>query len=144
MFRAVSLLFTKDYIYWGTDAPTRQNYIYRYSREDGQTEKLSAVDGTVYYSTILGNGIKLFATTTEGNSEGKNPEWDKKAHIWASQDGTSWEDLVSWEKDIWPYILGYGCVFFASGEYEDNTNDVYFTPHALRKVDNMLIHAKVH
>lgn len=71
MFRAVSMLFTGDYIYWGTDAPARQNYIYRQSREGGEIERLAAVDGPVHYSTILRNGIKLFATVAEGNSEGK-------------------------------------------------------------------------
>lgn len=140
MFRAVSLLFTEDYIYWGTDAPTRQNYICRYSRKSGRIERLGAVDGTVHYSTILGNGIKLFATAAEGNSEGKNPEWDRKAHIWASQDGTYWEDIISWEKDFWPYILGYGLVLFAHGQCGNN---LYFTTQSLKKVDGMLTCARL-
>lgn len=140
MFRAVSLLFTEDYIYWGTDAPTRQNYIYRYSRESGQIERLVAVDGTVHYSTILGNGMKLFATAAEGNSEGKNPEWDRKAHIWASQNGTRWEDIISWEKDFWPYILGYGMVLFAHGQCGNN---LYFTTQSLKKVDGILTHGRL-
>lgn len=140
MFRAVSLLFTADHIYWGTDAPTRQNYIYRYSRKNGKMERLAAVDGTVHYSTILGNGIKLFGTAAEGNSEGKNPEWDKKAHIWASQDGTHWEDIISWEKDSWPYIMGYGRVLFAHGQGRDN---LYFTTQSLKGVDGMLTCAKL-
>ena len=140
MFRAVSLLFTEDHIYWGTDAPTRQNYIYRYSRESGEIERLTAVDGTVHYSTILENNIKLFATAAEGNSEGKSPEWDRKAHIWASQDGTHWEDIISWEKDFWPYILGYGMVLFARGQCGNN---LYFTTQSLKKVDGMLIQAEI-
>jgi hypothetical protein len=140
MFRAVSLLFTEDYVYWGTDAPTRQNYIYRYGRDGGQIERLTAVDGPVHYSTILGNGIKLFATAAEGNSEGKNPEWDRKAHVWASQDGTHWEDIASWEKDFWPYILGFGMVLFAHGECRNN---LYITTESLRGVDGVLFHAKL-
>jgi hypothetical protein len=140
MFRAVSLLFTEDYVYWGTDAPTRQNYIYRYGRDGGQIERLTAVDGPVHYSTILGNGIKLFATAAEGNSEGKNPERDRKAHIWASQDGTHWEDIASWEKDFWPYILGFGLVLFVHGQRRDN---LYFTTQSLKGVDGMLFHAKL-
>lgn len=141
MFRAVSLLFTEDYVYWGSDAPTRQNFIYRYKRKNGKIEKLVAVDGPVHQSAIL-DGIKLFATAAEGNSEGKSAEWDRKAHIWASEDGIHWEDLTRWEKDFWPYILGYGRVLFANGRYKGN--DVYFTTQALKKVDNMLIHAKLY
>jgi hypothetical protein len=140
MFRAVSLLFTKDHVYWGSDVPTRQNYIYRYGRKSGEIEKLAAVDGPVHYSAILENGIKLFATTAEGDSEGKSAEWDKKAHIWASENGTLWEDLISWEKDQWPYILGFGRVLFPHGQYKDN---LYFTTQCLKKVDNMLIKAKL-
>jgi len=139
-FRAVSLLFTEDYVYWGSDAPTRQNYIYHYARKTGEVERLAAVDGPVHYSTILKNGVKLFATAAEGNSEGKSAEWDKKAHIWASENGAQWEELMSWEKDIWPYIFGFGRVYFAHGQHGNN---VYFTTEALRKVDGMLIQAKI-
>jgi len=141
MFRAVSLLFTKNHVYWGSDAPTKQNYIYRYIRKTGEIERLTPVDGPVHYSTIVKNKIKLFATTVEGNSEGKSAEWDKKAHIWGSEDGVYWKDLISWRKDIWPYILGYGRILFASGWHR--SNDVYFTTQALQKVDNVLIHAKL-
>jgi hypothetical protein len=134
MFRAVSLMFTEDHVYWGSDAPTRQNYIYRYVRRIGRIERLVAVDGPVYYSTCLNNSMKLFATTVEGNSEGKSAEWDKKAHIWASKDGTRWEDIASWEKDSWPYILGFGTVLFAHGQH--NKDAVFFTTQCLKKVDN--------
>lgn len=140
MFRSVSLLFTEDHVYWGSDAPTRQNYLYRYVRKNGEIEKLAAVDGPVYYSASLENGIKLFATTAEGDSEGKSAEWDKKAHIWASENGTLWEDLISWEKDSWPSILGYGSVLFANGRYRDN---LCFTTQCLKKVDNKLIRAEL-
>jgi hypothetical protein len=134
MFRAVSLMFTEDHVYWGSDAPTRQNYLYRYVRRIGRIERLVAVDGPVYYSTCLNNSMKLFATTVEGNSEGRSAEWDKKAHIWASKDGTRWEDIASWEKDLWPYILGFGTVLFAHGQH--NKDAVFFTTQCLKKVDN--------
>ena len=140
MFRAVNLLFTKDHIYWGTDAPTRQNYIYRYARKSEEIERMAAVDGPVNYSMSLENGIKLFNTDVEGNSEGKSAEWDQRSHIWASKDGIHWEDLISWEKDIYPYILGFGRVYFPHGRCG---NKVYFTAEALRRVDGMLIQAKI-
>ena len=140
MFRAVSLLFTKDYVYWGSDAPTRQNYIYRYARKNENIERLAPVDGPVHYSARLGNGIMLFATTAEGNSEGKSAEWDNKAHIWASENGRQWKDLISWEKDRYPYLLGYGRVYFAHRQYKDY---LYFTTISLRKVDDTLFYAKL-
>ena len=141
MFRAVSLLFTKNCVYWGSDAPTRQNHIYRYVRKNGEIERLAAVDGPVHYSTMLENEIMLFATTAEGNSEGKSAEWDKKAHIWASEKGVRWKDLISWEKDNYPYILGYGRVYFAHGQHRDN---LYFTTQSLKNVDNTLFCARLY
>jgi len=142
MFRAVSLLFTEDHVYWGSDTQTIQNYLYRYVRKSGEIERIVAVDGPVFYSTILANGIKLFATTAEGiDTVGKSAEWNRKeAHIWASKDGTQWEDIESWEKDFLPYILGYGRVLFACGNYGDN---LYLTTEALKNVDGMLIHCKI-
>lgn len=139
-YRTLSLLFTEDHIYWGSDAPTRQNYIYRYGRKSRKIERLVAVDGPIHYSATLENGTKLFATTAEGNSEGKSAEWDRKAHIWASENGTTWQDLVSWEKDFWPGILGFGRVLFAHGQLGSN---VYFTTQSLKKADNVLFCAKL-
>jgi hypothetical protein len=140
MFRAVSFLFTGDYIYWGSDAPTRQNYVYRYVRKNGEVEKLVAVSGPVHYSALLESGAILFGTTAEGNSEGKTAAWDNKAHIWASKDGINWTDLASWEKDIYPYVLGLGRVYFAHGEAQDK---FYFTTEALKKVDHTFFCARL-
>jgi hypothetical protein len=140
IFRAVSLIFTEDAVYWGTDIPTRQNNIYKYHRRSQQLERLTAVDGTVHSAAILGNGIKVISTAAEGNSEGKNPEWDQKAHIWASQDGTSWEDIISWSKDSWPYVMGYGRVIFAQEQAGD---DLYFTTESLKSMDGAMTHARL-
>jgi len=140
MFRTVSLLFTKDYVYWGTDTPARQSYIYRYKRRDGIVERLSPVNGPVYYSTSLENNVLFFSTGAEGESEGVSGAWDNKAHIWASIDGTKWEDIASWEKDSLPYILGYGRIMFARGKSRDM---LVFTTECLKRIDNKLFVCRV-
>jgi hypothetical protein len=141
MFRTLSLTFTKKHVYWGTDIPTRQNYICRYMRGDESIEKLTQVDGPVHYSTTTGGKFKVFATTVEGNSEGISSQWDENAHIWASKNGLRWHDVIGWKKDSWPYILGYGRIIFPNGE--NKTNDLYFTTQALQSMGNMLIKAKI-
>ena len=73
-FRTVSFLFTNDYIYWGTDAPTIQNYIFRYSRNSKEIEKVAEVNGPVYYSASTRSGVLLFSTGNEGKSEGMTAE----------------------------------------------------------------------
>jgi hypothetical protein len=140
VYRAVSLLFTPDYIYWGGDAPTKQNHIVRYSRKSKTMEKLVAVAGTVFYSTVLENQVILFGTTDEGDSEGKNPTSDRKAHIWGSPDGTHWEDLISFPKDTWPYILASGKILFANGK---SGNNLYFSTEALKGMDGVLSCASI-
>src|SRR5207342_3468370 len=63
MARAVSLLFTKDYVYWGSDGNggvgDGSNYIYRWSRATKSVQPVAKVKGPVYYSNICQNG-RLF------------------------------------------------------------------------------------
>ncbi|MBI4333587.1 MAG: hypothetical protein HY673_20175 [Chloroflexi bacterium] len=140
MFRAVSLLFTEDHVYWGTDAPTLQNYLYRYDRKTGKVERLAAVPGPVHYSVAFQNGTMLFAISAEGKSEGSSAAWDNKAHIYGSRDGVHWEDLASWEKDDWPYVLGFGRVFFPHGQSQDS---LYFSAEALKGIDGASLQARL-
>lgn len=139
-FRAVSLLFTSDYVYWGTDAPSRQNHIYRYSRQSGVVTAVVEIGGPVHYSAISGNGLLVFATTAEGKSEGRSGAWDNKAHLWASDNGTDWQDIAGWGKDGLPYILGYGRILFAHGQYRDK---LFFTPQCVKQVDSKLVQARI-
>lgn len=138
MYRTVSFLFTKDHVYWGSDSPTRQNFIYRYNRNNQGISKVVPVDGPVHYSTMLANDIKIFATTAEGNTEGPSAEWDNKAHIWVSQKGDNWVDLYSWEKDFFPNILGLGRIYFPHGQGKEK---LYFSLEALKGVDNVFVQA---
>ena len=130
-FRTVSFLFTDNYIYWGTDAPTIQNHIFRYGRNSKKIEKVANVNGPVYSSATTRNGVLLFSTGNEGKSEGRTAEWDRTARIWASKDGTRWQDLMRWDKDRWPYIFGFGRILFARGSSEN----IVFTTQCLKGVD---------
>lgn len=136
MYRTVSLIFDKDKIYWGSDSPTRNNYIYSYNRKNGNIEKLSPVDGPIHYSAKF-NQYKLFATVVEGESEGKTLQWDTKSHIWCSKDSKNWYDIASWEKDNLPYILGYGRTIFPAGSRQGKY--LYFSTQCLQDIDNSLI-----
>lgn len=140
LYRTVSLLFTENYIYWGGDAPTRQNYIVRYNRKTKNIEKLVAVNGTVFSSIMLENGTIFFSTTDEGNSEGRNPTADRKCYLWATTDGTHWNNVMQWNKDFWPYFMGYGKILLPHGQ---SGNILYFTPVCLKGANNTLVKAIV-
>jgi hypothetical protein len=90
-WRAVSLLFTEDEVFWGTDSPENQNYIYRLEKKNINSkqccQQVCAVDGPIYYSTRLCDGTLIMARTVEGSGEG---EWDKLVSLWLSKDGEQW------------------------------------------------------
>lgn len=85
-WRAVSLLFTKDAVFWGTDSARYQNWIFRLERENGHVSPVCKVDGPIFYSTKLADGTLIMGRTVEGY-EG---EWDDMVSIWLSQDGKKW------------------------------------------------------
>jgi hypothetical protein len=85
-WRAVDIIFTRDSVYWGTDAPSIQNWICRLDRQTLAVEKICKVDGPIYYSTSLCDGMLVVGSAVEG---GKG-EWDGVASIWLSRDGKQW------------------------------------------------------
>jgi hypothetical protein len=124
-WRAVSLVFTERYVYWGSDAgycaPHAKNFIYRWDRNSQTLNVGQQVDGPIYYSTVLPNGIILMGTSVE---RGEN-ELDSCAHLWASSDGDNWVDLIGWKKDFWPRIVSHGIIRFPHGQ-SDIDNEFHF------------------
>mgnify|MGYP000259445572 CR=1 FL=1 len=118
--RAASLLFTGEYVYWGSDAgkDTRveSNWIYRWSREHGELEQVENVGGPVYYSTMDDKGRMFFSTGVEGSLS----ERDRYCRIWMSEDGELWREIVRFEKDNYPMIFGYGLISFPQGTPSGN------------------------
>jgi len=93
--RAVSLIFTKDFIYWGTDCPYKQNYIFRWDRKTRKRQEVQKINGPAYYSTKLRDGSLVLATTVEGGIG----ESDTSAHLWFKESNSeNWEDIGSWKK----------------------------------------------
>lgn len=129
MARAVSLLFTNDYVYWGSDGNggvgDGANYIYRWSRASKNVESVAKVKGPVYYSNKSQNGRLFVATVVEGDTS----ESDRSAHLWMSDDGSKWEEIGQWKKDGWPYIFGHGILSFPGGQ---PTERLYVTSHAMK------------
>jgi hypothetical protein len=113
--RAVSLLFTNDYVYWGSDGgkytAVTANHIYRWSRRAGDIQQVAEVGGPIYYSTVDQEG-RLFAATVV---EGSDSENDRCAHLWMSADGLQWSEIGQWKKDHYPSIFGFGVLSFPQG-----------------------------
>jgi hypothetical protein len=93
-YRAVSLLFSEIYIYWGMDSPNRQNYICRYDRITGEIDSLQKIDGPIYYSTVLKDGKLIMVSSVDGGTG----EWDDYSTVWLSDDGENWDILLKTKK----------------------------------------------
>jgi hypothetical protein len=95
-WRVVSLRFTKDSIFYATDAEFTQNHIYRIDRRSGVREQLAPVEGPVFYSTTVA-GRNFFAVTAERcpSSQGD------VATIWEAGDGVEPHRIATFDKDLW-------------------------------------------
>ena len=75
--------------------------------------------------------IYLIGTTVEGGFG----ETDEYAHIWLSDDMYHWTDVICYKKDIFPFFMGYGRLFFL-----DDMNNIFaFSGQGLSDFDNRLI-----
>lgn len=93
-WRAVSVLFSEDSFYYGTDAEFQENKIYKVERSGSKRKEIGKVSGTVFYSKRLGND--LFFTTTAENapSQKKNV-----AAVWHVDESENCNELIKFQKD---------------------------------------------
>jgi hypothetical protein len=111
-WRAVSMLFDDDAMYYGMDAEFQANKLYRIDRKAREREKLGEVSGTVFYSKRIGDDL-FFATTAENAPS----QTENVAAIWnMAPDGTCTE-VAKFQKDRWhPTLFMFGTIHFPFGE----------------------------
>jgi hypothetical protein len=129
-WRSVSLQFTPDAIYYGTDAELRQNMIYRIDRKTGERGEVTEVGGTVFYSQKVGPDI-FFGVTAE-LCPSQN---DSAASLWAVGEHGSCERVSVFHKDGWHRILFmFGTLHFPAGPGLKDA--LYVHGVALKGLDN--------
>jgi hypothetical protein len=132
-YRTVQLLFYKDYIVYGTDTEYDRNYIYRINRKDYEEERLCTLQGSVL-SSIGMKGYAAVATAVEPSKV----NLDTFAHVWISENGMEWEEVLQYEKDFLnPKYFQYGRVKFPRNGIGENL--LCFTGHALKGIDNKTV-----
>lgn len=128
--RAIKLLFTEDYVYFGSDAPEEINYLYRINRMTCRVEQLQQVGSSVFHGTKVGDWL-FFSTAIEPSKANKT----KYAEIWASPNGKDWKCIVRLKKDIWSSrYFQYGQIFFPSSTSSQTA--LWFSPFALQYSNN--------
>jgi hypothetical protein len=126
-WRAVSLQFTPDAVFYGMDAEFQRNFIFRVDRRTGQRDVVTAVEGPIYYSARLGNDL-FFAVTVEycPSQEGN------AAVLWRvnSVNGAATR-VTQFRKDSLP-VHGFlaGTIDFARGD--GTARELYLRTTALR------------
>ena len=125
LWRAVGLAFRPEGVYWGTDAGwtagKHLNYVMRLDRKTGAIEKVHEMQGPCHGNATLRDGTLVITTGVE---RGEN-ETDSFAHVWASRDGNSWEELIRFKKDFWHRTLQFGVIRFPVGI--ENSDNLLFT-----------------
>lgn len=110
-WRTVTLLFTQDAVYWGSDNHTGSNALYRYDRGSGSLEMVGPVIGPVYYAISHGR-YRIFGTTVEksGGEQGGT------GRLYAIDETGDLVELYSDEGDgLMGIVLGYATFEFADG-----------------------------
>lgn len=117
--RTVALVPMEDGLYFSTDTPLEQNYIYRLDRQGGLT-RLAEISSSSIYGCRAADRV-FFSTMVEPSEVNR----DDHVRIVASDGGSgasieavqSWRSLVAWKKDRWPMkYFQYGNAFLPDGE----------------------------
>lgn len=107
----MQLLFTAEFVYFASDAPDEQNFIYRVHRKTLKTEKLQAVAGPVFYGCKVGK-LSFFSTEVEPSEFSTSPY----VEVWGSRDGSKWQCVERHKKDwLSMKYFQYGQVLFPDG-----------------------------
>lgn len=123
--RTITLLFKKDFVYFGSDTPDEKNHIYRISRKDNMIQQLQEVEGSVFYG-CKSDKCLFFTTAVEPSNVNKN----KKIEVWSSENGTQWALAETYNKDFLPMkYFQYGQARILMNK-KQNSNEVIIVPFA--------------
>lgn len=124
--RVVHLLFTQEYVYFGSDTPRAPNYIYRLDRKTARIERLQPVGSSVFYGSKVGDDL-FFSTAAEPSRVNRT----RRAEVWHSADGDDWSLVTSLPSDVWPSrLFQYGQVMFPAGPGDGRR--LFYTPQGVR------------
>jgi hypothetical protein len=65
----VSLLITRDFLYWGSDNPIDGASVFRFQVASGHLEEVLHIGKVVYHSTMRSDGTMVISTTYEPKSK---------------------------------------------------------------------------
>ncbi len=110
--RAVALVPSEDALYFSSDTPLEQNYIYHLDRQ-GTLSQLAGITSSSIYGCRVANRV-FFSPMVEPSKI----NYAQNVRIYgSSRDEKDWHPLLAWKKDSWPMALfQYGNAFLPDGE----------------------------
>lgn len=129
-WRSLEFLFTDADILWGMDTPKIRSKLMSYSRKEERITEIFEFGGPIYNIKQYNKGY-IIATANECNGNGSC----NCAELWYSSDLLNWTNCISYQKDKYPYFLGFGRLIL-SRKMKD---DLLFSGSALNGIDNKLI-----
>jgi hypothetical protein len=141
LWRAGSLLFTSDAIYWGTDIGIdhndQPNHIMRLDRKTGTIDKIKQIYGPAYYSCQLTSGALVIGSCVEQ----ANHHNDWNVHLLWTKDQDKWYDLRLWPKIMAPKIFGPATISFPL--CDSPINYLMFNVNFTKKYNGSLLEIKL-
>lgn len=123
--RAICLLFTQKHVFFGSDTPLEQNYLYRLDRDSDVVTRLIPVEGSVFHAARCRDYL-LFSTAVEPSKANHS----RDAVLYASVDGESWQVLARHPKDAWHMsYFQYGQLPLPSGK--NDTGQFWYSTFAV-------------
>jgi hypothetical protein len=109
--RAVAAVPTEDGLYFSTDTPLEQNFIYRLDRA-GSLTRLASISSSSIYGCRVGQNL-FFSTMVEPSEVNR----DRQVRVYAGcTNSRTWDSPLAWSKDVWPMALfQYGNAFLPDG-----------------------------
>ena len=108
--RTAALVPTPDAVYFSSDTPHEQNYIYCLDSR-GRVTQIAPLPSSSIYGCRVSDAI-FFSTMIEPSRT--NPP--RHVHLFGSLNGLYWQNLMCWKKDRWPMkFFQYGNTFLPDG-----------------------------
>ncbi len=130
--RTITLIFTEENVFFGSDTPEEKNHIYKLNRRDNSIKKLAGVKGSVFHGCKINNWL-FFSTAVEPSRVNTH----NYAEIWASPNGNEWKKILDFKKDWWnKKYFQYGQVSFPEGPGDGK--NLWMTPFATKNDQKIL------
>tara|TARA_B110001452_G_scaffold267650_1_gene278869 strand:+ start:14480 stop:15745 length:1266 start_codon:yes stop_codon:yes gene_type:complete len=134
-YRIVSLGFSKDYLFYGTDNLTKENYLYRQRKSDEKRHRVLAIKQTAWFLKQDNHGGAVLGTTVEN---GKGCQVNYSSIFFSTDYGLTWLEILRIPKDIYPMpMFKWGSVSFSNSP--DSLDDLYINVEGLKDLSGYSI-----